>query len=389
MIAVFLGGAALIIWLLNEYYARRWYQALLLRVQFSQKHIYAGEEGELTELVENRKKLPVPVLEAGFRIPKGLRFTDAENTLESDYIYKRDLFAVLGMERILRRYHLIAEKRGRYSVSQLSIHAPSLFFDNEYYWDRDKDESSEMYVYAARMRVDAILRTVEQIYGDQESARKVYEDPFSFSGIRSYTLQDPMKTINWKASARSGGLMVNTFTSVRSMKTSVCLDMYTDPGQGASAYDMRELAISAAASLCRMLAGRSQDTVLRVNAGEDIRGTVFSEGSAQERLSREERFLTLDPDSLTITAMPEYLAYCAGESQGGSRRAYEKDDLTEIFISANDTADLRRALHLHMGRNGSAVLVVPCRIADAWRQEREGNLYIMHVTEADLIRGPQ
>ena len=100
MIAVFLVGAAAIVFLLDAFYAGRWMKALSVRVAFSEAHIYAGETGELTELIENRKNLPVPVLEVGFRIQRGLQFTDAENIQESDFIYKRDLFAVLGMERI-------------------------------------------------------------------------------------------------------------------------------------------------------------------------------------------------------------------------------------------------------------------------------------------------
>ena len=138
MIAVFLVGAAAIVFLLDAFYAGRWMKALSVRVAFSEAHIYAGETGELTELIENRKNLPVPVLEVGFRIQRGLQFTDAENIQESDFIYKRDLFAVLGMERILRRYHVTARRRGYYTASQLSVHAPSLFFGQEFLKDMER-----------------------------------------------------------------------------------------------------------------------------------------------------------------------------------------------------------------------------------------------------------
>ena len=185
MIAVFLVGAAAIVFLLDAFYAGRWMKALSVRVAFSEAHIYAGETGELTELIENRKNLPVPVLEVGFRIQRGLQFTDAENIQESDFIYKRDLFAVLGMERILRRYHVTARRRGYYTASQLSVHAPSLFFGQEFLKDMERQEDDPgLYVYAARMKVDTVLKAVETLCGELESTRRVFEDPFSFSGIR-------------------------------------------------------------------------------------------------------------------------------------------------------------------------------------------------------------
>ena len=47
---------------------------------------------ELTEVITNRKKLPLPVLEVGFHTRKELVFRDTENTNVSDYVYKRDIF---------------------------------------------------------------------------------------------------------------------------------------------------------------------------------------------------------------------------------------------------------------------------------------------------------
>ncbi len=376
MIAVFLIGAAAIVFLLDAFYAGRWMKALMVRVSFSESYIYAGETGELTELIENRKSLPVPVLEVGFRVQRGLKFTDAENIQESDYIYKRDLFAVLGMERILRRYHVTACRRGFYSVSQLSLHAPSLFFRQEYLTDPDRQENDPgLYVYAAGMKVEPVLKAVETLCGELESARRIYEDPFSFSGIRSYTIRDPMKTINWKASARTGGLMVNTFSSVRSLRISVILDVFMD--MGAHAWDLREMAVSAAASLLRALSRMNQDAVLIVNAGRENSGTVFSGRGGADRLSREEIFLTEDfeADGMTVIPLPDYLPLLPQQKAGLNR------DEVFVFISANDSGLLRAGIREWLGRERTGLLVVPVRSADQRRPEREGSLSILPLTE--------
>ena len=86
MIAVFLLGVAAVLLLYGFYYQKRWFRALSVEVRFSRPHVYAKGTLELTEVIENRKKLSLPVIEIGFRVPRGLHFTDVENTLERDYL---------------------------------------------------------------------------------------------------------------------------------------------------------------------------------------------------------------------------------------------------------------------------------------------------------------
>ena len=49
----------------------------------------------------------------------------------------------------------------------------------------------------------------EKIIGDIVSRRRLFEDVFSFRGIRDYTRTDPLSAVNWKATARTGKMMVN------------------------------------------------------------------------------------------------------------------------------------------------------------------------------------
>ena len=48
-----------------------------------------------------------------------------------------------------------------------------------------------------------------QIVGEVLSRNRIYQDVFSFRGIREYTCGDPLSAVNWKASARTGEYMVN------------------------------------------------------------------------------------------------------------------------------------------------------------------------------------
>lgn len=431
MIAVFLIGAAIVLLLHGFLYRRSWFRNLSVQVHFSRPHICAREVLELTEIIENRKKLALPIVEIGFRVPRGLHFEDAENTLVSDYVYKRDIFAVSGMERIVRRYHVTAQKRGFYSVSQLTCHVPSRLFSRIYMMDRsEQEEEAGLYVYAANVDCSMLMRSVEVILGEREISRRLYEDPFVFSSIRPYTMQDPMKAINWKATAKTGELMVNTYASSAAVRTKIFLDVSADPGTPFSD-SLRELAIATAASVIRRLVKEQRDAELVVNCSAGAMTAGMSAGAradavqtalpspcvrfvscmGAEKLTAVEEFLTTDFDEAPLLSFTEILqSEVCFSAQSATRSSVRSDgnssmrkegthsvqrepgqnashgagDVFYIFLTYADSPSLRRQIHDLLGPQAGGVLAVPSRTADRRRAEWERNLYILPVYETGV-----
>ena len=375
MIAVFLAGALLLLLIYGYMYSRTWNRALSVRVSFARPHICLGERGELTEEIENRKRQAVPLVEIGFRIPTGLMFIDAENTQKSDYVYKRDLFAVEGMERIVRHYQVEGKKRGYYSPDQLSIHAPSVLFREEYIMDTPAGGFPGMYVYARQVDCSPVLRVLDAILGERESARRLYEDPFVFASIRQYTVHDPMKAINWKASAHTGELMVNTYASVTSLDISIYLDVSMDLNIPFSE-DLRELAVSGAASLARNLAARQENVKLSVNISDGLQDhdgayVSFRIGRQADVLTQMEEYLASDFEKMDVMPFADMIGKAAREKRG--RHA----DEVCVFFSAFDTPEVRRSMHDLLAQQGSGIFVTAVRSAEGRQAEREENLFIL------------
>ena len=289
---IFLAAAVLTVTVFFRYYTRHWADALALTLSFSQSAAYAGKQIEFTETVENRKRLPLHVLEVSFRVPKGIEFADAENICISDYIYKRDLFALQGMEEITRRYKLKCIRRGRYSFSQVNMRSWNLFFGRPV--RKETTVTDELYVYAARTDISRILKPLEAYLGEAQSRRKYMEDPFAFVQIREYTPADPMRTVNWKASARTGKLMVNTFSSVLNEQIFLYLDV--EDQDVVPQEKLVEEGISAAATLVSALQGRALDVGLAVNACPDGQSSAayFKPGHGSGFITAIERFLSED-----------------------------------------------------------------------------------------------
>lgn len=249
MIIVFLLGVLAVGTLWEIFYRLQWAKDISVKLWFDTDAVYAGQETKLYEKIENRKRMPIPVLEVGFHIRKEIDFIDVENTNVSDYLYKRDVFAVLGRQKITREIPVKCTKRGKYTASDADITTYTLLYRKHY--SKKFQTTAQIYVYPKMTDVSQIVTMCERLLGTQQCARRLYEDPFAFRTIRGYTTDDPMKSINWKASAKTGVLMVNTFDSVQSQKAMIFLDV---EDTGILKYEeLVEESIALAASVIRRL----------------------------------------------------------------------------------------------------------------------------------------
>lgn len=271
MIAVLLIGVLLMMIVYRILYRRLWEKDLTVDLSFGQSYVYAGESAQLKEKIENHKRMPVSPLEVRFRVKKGICFQDTDNTSVSDYVYKRDIYALLGRQRITRTLQMECQKRGLYAIEDVSMVTYSLLHEDTYRKSMDTD--AQMYVYAKRTNIEDVLRAGENLMGAQESDKKYLEDPFAFASIRDYTMQDPMKNINWKASAKTGDLMVNTFTSMKNEKMMIYLDV-EDRGVLKKEHLIEE-SISIAATLFQKLMSKGMEVGIAINLRDDDKKTFY------------------------------------------------------------------------------------------------------------------
>ena len=342
----------------EAYYRKNWIKGSTVKLHFPVPAVYEGREAHLEEVIANRKRMPVPVLEVAYRVQRGLKIPDAENVTESDYLYKRDVFSLLGREQITRTYKIEAEKRGHYVISQAALMAPSLLEGVRY--SVDLDESDEFYVYARRTSIRGILGAYETLLGETESTRKVFEDPFAFSQIREYTTRDPMKTINWKASARTGRLMVNTYTSVRSEQIRIYLDV--EDKRIIKQTPLSEEAISIAATLTEHVLARSHPVSFISNTEQPF---VLESARGHEQLAAIEQFLTTD----------------FSEGETGSMEALLEEYPPEpgeivVLISKNESDSLYEAAG-NLARKWPVLWVVPVERGENTLHASTGTLRIL------------
>ena len=379
MIGLFLLGLLLLTFFWDLYYATHWSKNLTVTLNFLQDFVYAGEQAQLTEQLDNRKKLMLPVLEVAFHMDRALSFFDCENTSVSDYTYKRDIFALLGKQRITRKLSLHCTKRGYYQIDESYLTAFSMLHRKRFSIECPADTA--LYVYAARTNVSDILVSCERLMGNIQCAKRLFEDPFAFSSIREYTVTDPMNTINWKASARTGELMVNTFESTLTEKVMIYLDV---EDSGILKYEyLIEDSVSVAATLTQKLIARGMEVGICVNADTNSDKNAphpAPSATVPNRMSSEVIYIEPAGGKKQLSVIEQILAKCRSDerivpfpsllqTQPTTPIQYrhtsqklssfgQAEDAVMIFISKNATQN-QDAIEKFADREHPAIWVVP------------------------------
>lgn len=361
MILLFLLGVFLVMVVWKIYFDKHWDKNVVVHLNFQQNFVHEGEQTQLIEKIENRKRMPLPVLEVDFHLRRELSFHDMENTQISDFTYRRDIFSMLGNQRITRQLTLDCLKRGYYEISKINYKAFSLLFRDMYI--REQPVNTDIYVYAKRTDVSKILLASEKLMGAMQCAKQIYEDPFAFNSIREYTITDSMKTINWKASAKTGELMVNTFESTLTESIMIYLDV-----EDIGIYQCEQLVedgISVAATLTQKLINKGMAVGISVNMKEKQKKENFRiepEGGTNQ-LHKIERLLSVLNAEERPVPFEEILIN-------------PPKDSIAIVITKNATKN-QLILENFLGKEKQGIWVLPFSEEEVCEVKTSSNLYVI------------
>lgn len=199
-------------------YKRFWAKNLHVQVYFRQDAIYEGQEGEVVEVIENRKRLPLPILKVKFQTSRNLGFLDDKGSKTTDQYYRNDIFQVGAGEKITRTIRFYGKKRGYYRINNIDLLASDLFFLME---DSINQTTNQyMYVYPQVHQEEEFRLSLQKLNGEIIVKRHMLEDPFEYRGLREYQSFDDIRSVNWKATARTGDLKVNqkNYTAMQTIR---------------------------------------------------------------------------------------------------------------------------------------------------------------------------
>lgn len=329
-------------------YAGIWDRNLQISVDFDDNHLNVGEKSYVTEVINNAKFLPLSVLHVKFAAPKNFIFEDTDNVSVTDSYYRNDAFFVMPNSKITRRLSFTANKRGYYIIDGANVISKDFFLTKNF--AKKISHKSDIYVFPEKYEDVKFDSVFNMIFGIIESRRSLMEDPYTFRGIRDYDSSFNMKRINWKATARTGDLMVNlyNFTSLQNVKVFLNLDT----NNMIKAEYMDEVSIRLASSACRFFLMRNLEVSVTSN-GTDI---ITNDIGEVEYGSSLNHMISID----------KYLARIGGQSDKESimdlldkEFGKKENDSSYIIISPYYKDDLLDKLDYYHNKGTNIYLIVP------------------------------
>jgi len=255
----FIAAALAMLWLV----ARLWSALAPERIGVEEKgmlrRVFPGETVSARLTVTNGKWLPVPWLEVSRSRTGGLQcLAGSPYRLQNDRLVCR-MGWLAGWQEASWPVTWCAGRRGAYRAqpSLLRCGDPASFFYSETWLP---GEEGELLVYPRLFSLPEVTPGWQQALGDRRSVDFRFQDPLLVAGLREYQPGDPLRRINWVASARTGSLKANIWEASAQVSALICLETLALAACGweAASGDLAfELLVSAAASLACQLAGSS------------------------------------------------------------------------------------------------------------------------------------
>ena len=255
-------------------YSEVWDAKLEVELSFQPTEMFEGDEGCLSEVIVNDKRLPLPLFNVKFQTDRNLLFHDSMETQKTDQYYRNDAFRIGGHEKLTRNLTFVANRRGCYQIEAVDLVASDLFLSTTIVTKHELEQKKFLYVYPKPFYSREFIRSLQMVNGLLQTKTQFLEDPFEYRGIREYQPYDDMKSINWKATAKTGDLKVNLrdFTAVKSIRIFLNLE---DEGI-VKRQDCAEVCIRMAAGIVKYFSERGMKVACFGNCQEAYSKKVLS-----------------------------------------------------------------------------------------------------------------
>ena len=271
-----------------KWWAKISLNGIIISQTLSKQKLFEGENTTLFLNVQNAKWLPVPWLELKKQIPRDLQVNGPFLFNSSTNMNQLLLNASLRKDsQITWEIEIFCNRRGIYRIGKSVIKSGDFFglYENE---ENGSEQFIDLVVYPRIYEFEELSLESVKPFGELRGKEVIFQDTSQLIGIRDYQLGDPMKHIDWKASARSMKLQSRLFAPSGSYALVIALDISTfaQSWKGSDPV-LVERAVSVAASIAKWGEERGYDLGLISNdyyaRGRPIRVGV---GRHPERLSK-------------------------------------------------------------------------------------------------------
>jgi uncharacterized protein (DUF58 family) len=210
----------------SKLFKRKGLTRLSYERKFDRTSCYEGDEAEMHERIVNDKALPLPWLRLEALLSSGLHFARQENlSIASGERLQnhRSLFSLWGYTEIVRKHKIRCAKRGCYDLKTVTMSCGDLFGLSQAV--RTERVDARLLVYPRPAALAELPLPWRGWQGEYAVRRWTVEDPFLVQGVREYRRGDPLRSIHWKATSRTGELQVREMGYTADCRVMVLLNV--------------------------------------------------------------------------------------------------------------------------------------------------------------------
>tara|TARA_B110000014_G_scaffold221409_1_gene178044 strand:- start:576 stop:1826 length:1251 start_codon:yes stop_codon:yes gene_type:complete len=222
--------------------------------KLSTKRAFVGEKIDINLSVENKKPLPLPKVFISDELPSGLKLQKSQPLFEINHqiidnrFFIRKSFSLGWYQKIFWNYSVICTKRGIYNLgpANIEVHEPLGFLQSK----TKHHAKDSIVIYPKLIAIEKLESHSNRPLGESIKGMKLLNDYSRPYSVRDYEIGDPVKTIDWKSTAKTTKLKVKTYEpSISDIFIIAVATETTSPHWAAHSPQKLERVVSTAASV--------------------------------------------------------------------------------------------------------------------------------------------
>lgn len=247
---IVVGVLVLLVWTTGKYWPRFAFRRLTYSRRLERRRAFIGDVVDYHITVDNDKLLPMIWLDISDAFPLGLhtggtyrRGVGAEAELDH-----RITTSLLPYQRVTWRYRIRCRARGYHRIGPARLRSGDMFGITAA--EEHVTAVDYLLVYPRIVDLRRMMNLWERPLGVSRGRRLIQDDPSRFVGLRDYLPSDPLKRIDWKATARHSKLESRIFEPAATRYMLIALNARTgDAAWQGSNRRLFERAVTVAASI--------------------------------------------------------------------------------------------------------------------------------------------
>jgi uncharacterized repeat protein (TIGR01451 family) len=302
---------------------------------------FIGDVLEYTVTLSNEKILPLIWVDIQDTFPAGLdlpgailRGSGAEGSREH-----RITTSLLPYQRVSWKYSLRCNTRGYHRIGPVRLRSGDIFGFTAA--EVRLPQVEHVLVYPRVIELHQLLFPAEHPFGESHGSRAMYQDPSRFLNLRDYYPTDPMKHVDWKATARRSALQTRVFEPMVSLNIVIALNAATgEHAWQGSNRRLFERSVTVAASVANYCADRSYRFGLISNSVAVFSGKWVNvpSGSSNAQIGSVLESLAL-AGSYAVASLPQVLRAQRSSFRSGTTVALVTALLTPALVE--EIAEIR------------------------------------------------